>query len=261
MKNILILGSGRSGTSMMAGLFSKSGYHMGEDLYKPRNTNPKGFFESREINFINEDIIKLSLPQRIKIWKWELLKHRPTTGQRWLAQMPLKTELKYTQDIVKRIKTEVAKAPFCYKDPRFSYTLPLWKPYLKDTILLVVFRHPASTVVSILKECQGMPYLSNLKITEEDALNVWYLMYSHILSFYNQQKWGKWYFFHYEQVLSGEATTKIKQDLDITVDEAFVEASLQRNKLEHSNIDTDHIREVYLKLCEYSNYTCEYELV
>ncbi|NIM13858.1 MAG: sulfotransferase family protein, partial [Candidatus Aminicenantes bacterium] len=54
MKNCLILGSGRSGTSMIAGILHKAGYFMGDNLYPPRSANPKGFFENWEINEINE---------------------------------------------------------------------------------------------------------------------------------------------------------------------------------------------------------------
>ena len=50
VKNCLILGSGRSGTSMIAGILHKAGYFMGDNLYPPRSANPKGFFENWEIN-------------------------------------------------------------------------------------------------------------------------------------------------------------------------------------------------------------------
>ena len=64
MRNIIILGSGRSGTSMLAGCLSTSGYFMGDNLYKKRESNPKGFFENKEINTINEDILSLVTKNR-----------------------------------------------------------------------------------------------------------------------------------------------------------------------------------------------------
>jgi hypothetical protein len=36
MRNVPIMGSARSGTSMVAGLFYDKGYFMGPDLYQPR---------------------------------------------------------------------------------------------------------------------------------------------------------------------------------------------------------------------------------
>jgi len=45
MKNIIILGSGRSGTSMVAGTLSNKNHFMGDDLLSPHEkSNPKGFF-------------------------------------------------------------------------------------------------------------------------------------------------------------------------------------------------------------------------
>jgi hypothetical protein len=52
MYNLIVLGSGRSGTSMATGLFSQAGYFMGDNLYKPTVANPKGFFENEDINSI-----------------------------------------------------------------------------------------------------------------------------------------------------------------------------------------------------------------
>jgi hypothetical protein len=48
-KSILVLGSGRSGTSLASGILSKAGYYMGENLMPATHTNPKGFFESFDI--------------------------------------------------------------------------------------------------------------------------------------------------------------------------------------------------------------------
>ena len=47
--DLFITGSGRSGTSMVAGLFRATGAFMGQHLVKPRISNPLGFFEDAEI--------------------------------------------------------------------------------------------------------------------------------------------------------------------------------------------------------------------
>ena len=67
MKNVIILGSGRSGTSMVAGTLAKAGYYMGEQLLPANKANPKGFFEDIEVNAINEDILSSVAPRRPKI--------------------------------------------------------------------------------------------------------------------------------------------------------------------------------------------------
>ena len=56
-RNCLILGSGRSGTSMAAGILAKAGYFMGEEIWPANEGNPKGQFEDREVNQINDQLI------------------------------------------------------------------------------------------------------------------------------------------------------------------------------------------------------------
>jgi Uncharacterized protein conserved in bacteria len=63
MRNCLILGSGRSGTSMVAGTLASAGYFIGDNLYPRLASNPKGFFEDPEINAINEDLLARILPK------------------------------------------------------------------------------------------------------------------------------------------------------------------------------------------------------
>jgi hypothetical protein len=46
-RNCLILGSGRSGTSLAAGILAQAGYFMGDELWPVNIGNPKGQFEDR----------------------------------------------------------------------------------------------------------------------------------------------------------------------------------------------------------------------
>ncbi|WKN44450.1 sulfotransferase [Tunicatimonas pelagia] len=253
MKNIIVLGSGRSGTSMLTGLFAKSGYFMGGNLYPGRDTNPKGFFESGQINSINEDIIREVAPKRLRLGPIDPFSNRPNRpGQRWLTQLDLNTKLPDSDQYSDRITSLVSQQPFCFKDPRFCYTLPVWKPYLNNTIFLVVFRHPHSTANSMVKEYKAMPYLRGFKFTKQDALNVWHLMYSHILNRHIHDG-GNWLFMHYEQILSGECYNVIEEFAEVKVDRGFVDQKLNRNvsreKLEVS------LKVVYDSLCEKSKYT------
>ena len=75
MRNCIILGSGRSGTSMVAGSVAGAGYHMGDQLHAARISNPKGFFESSEINDINEALLAPSMGEVSRLG----------SGQRWLG--------------------------------------------------------------------------------------------------------------------------------------------------------------------------------
>src|SRR4051812_26970362 len=86
--NIFVLGSGRSGTSLLAGLFRRHGLFMGDQPYKARDSNPHGFFEDRSVNDINEALLATHVP--ISFLDKEIIygKDSPTHGQRWLTRLP-----------------------------------------------------------------------------------------------------------------------------------------------------------------------------
>lgn len=251
MHNLIILGSGRSGTSLAAGLFNKAGYYMGDDLYAPNSSNPKGFFENKEINGINEEILWQVTPRRPKGMVGPLLfKRRPGEDQLWLARIPLGTPMTCPDSIKDRIRKLVARAPFCFKDPRFSYTLPCWQPQMKNTRFLVVFRNPADTAKSILKECKEAGYLHSFSISREESLKVWQLMYSHILKMYRAD--GSWFFLHYDQMLSPQRLIPLEAFAGAKVDRSFPERSLKRS------VSTESVPAeaslLYHLLCELANY-------
>lgn len=222
MHNCLILGSGRSGTSMLGGILNTAGYYMGENLYEPRKANPKGFFESPAINSINERLLGPHARSRcryplMRLWRSLF------SAERWLAQIPLGTQITSTPRIAARIAAEVAHRPFAFKDPRFCYTLPAWRPHLpRDTVFLCIFREPGRTVASILKERRRK--YPDLLLRSEDAFGVWSDMYEHVLKLHRHD--GNWLFVHYHQVLNGSALPAIEKFLGVQVDASFPDATL-----------------------------------
>lgn len=250
MRNCIILGSGRSGTSMVAGLMAKSGYYMGDNLYKARESNPKGFFESPSINGINEDLLAGVLPGRPAILGWWWYKDRPLRRQLWLARVSLDTEMHCPPKTRTRIGKQVQRQPFCFKDPRFCYTLPAWRPYLNDTAYVCVFRDPAVTAASILKECQRSAYLHSLTMTFDVALEVWFLMYQHVLG--KHAKNGDWLFVHYNQVLGGQGIDDLEKHVGGPLDRSFPESKLRRST-SSASVPGD-VRGLYLELCRRSGY-------
>ena len=60
-KIIIVLGCHRSGTSMIAGVLSKMGVFVGDDLIMDTMPeNPKGYYEDREAVAINADLLEES---------------------------------------------------------------------------------------------------------------------------------------------------------------------------------------------------------
>ena len=253
VKNVVVLGSGRSGTSMVTGTLAGKGFYMGSGLYRPSVTNPKGYFESWDINGINEDLLAMVIPPRPRILgKW-FFRKRPQLGQRWLARVPLGTTIPCSSQIVERIKRVVQNQPFCIKDPRFSYTLPVWRPFLKNVVFLCVFRSPVSTVSSMVKARTVMPYLRSLSIDDKLALEVWSLMYRHILDIHRHE--GDWLFLHYDQVLGGEGLDRIEKFVGAKVNRDFPDPALKRS-VPRKTISKE-ARKIYEKLCALAGYAEE----
>mgnify|MGYP006290474083 CR=1 FL=1 len=57
-KEVIILGLGRTGTSMVAGILEKLGIDMGTNYKKKNDSNPLGYFENVEFLEINKQILK-----------------------------------------------------------------------------------------------------------------------------------------------------------------------------------------------------------
>jgi hypothetical protein len=238
---------------MVAGCLSNSGYFMGEQLHAANDANPKGFFEDVEINRINEDLLaQVVAPPPPIIGKW-LFNDRPTLWQRWLARVPVGTPIPSPEPITKRMRAQVAHQPYCFKDPRFSYTLPVWRPYLRDTVFICVFREPGRTARSIVKECNDAPYLQSLRMTVSLAIDAWTLMYRSILELHSQD--GEWLFIHYDQVMEQEGLDRLERFTGATIDRSFPEQTLRRSPAA-STVPTEAQR-VYETLCTRAKYHVE----
>ncbi|MBI5431764.1 MAG: glycosyltransferase [Planctomycetes bacterium] len=235
MHDLVILGSGRSGTSMLAGLFAHAGWFVGDDPYPGREANPKGFFEARDVNGINEWLIASVEPRSTDLGAW----------QRWLSVLPDGVEFRVPAELAERMRRLCARRPFCFKDPRFSYTLPAWRDALGAAKHLVVFREPAATAASIVKECRTADYLKGLDFSFERALESWSASYRRLLD--ASRRGGDWLFLHYDQILSGDALDALEACADAPIARDFPERSLKRSRAE-SAVPSE-VAELYRELC------------
>jgi hypothetical protein len=252
VRNCIILGSGRSGTSAAAGVMARAGYFMGSRLMLADERNPAGYFEDEEINAINEELLMQVVPVcRSGIIGKYLLKNHMPYGMRWLARIPLNASMSCPSRLNERIKLLTAREPYCFKDPRFSYTLSIWRPFLRNNIYVCVFRNPVATANSILKVCSVGEYPRGIVMNLERALRVWELMYRHILEIHYRQG-GAWLFIHYEQLLNGSALQTLGNILDITPDSDFVLREL--NHTRPSGVIPQKLRTTYKRLCELARY-------
>lgn len=250
MRSCLILGSGRSGTSMLAGILHSAGYYMGDQLLPPTSSNPKGYFEDRAVNHLNEDLLVQLLPvkplgPRGRLYPWRL-----SYGHRWLADLDAASTVQSTPEIETRMQAIVRQRPFCFKDPRFCYTLDCWRAALGDVVFFCVFREPGRTAASMIADSRERLYLKDLRLSRSRALRVWTCMYSHVLDTHRHR--GQWSFVHYDQILDGSAVPRIENFIETSVDVSFVDRSLKRSPA--SNSVSRRATDTYKQLCLLAKY-------
>lgn len=262
MHNCFVLGAGRSGTSMVAGTLADAGYYMGDTMMPATGANPKGFFESREVEALNEDLVRTmlrpTLRERISRGLGILAPQpnfadAPAWGKvHWLAILPRYRDPTVTSAKAARIAQITDHQPFCIKDPRLCYTLSGWRPHLHHAVFICVFREPAITAASILKEVEQEDYLKGIRLSYRQALDVWACMYAHIL--YKHRHRGEWLFLHYNQVLTQDGLDKIEALTGAAVNRAFPDAQLARTKA-HARPVPRPIDRMYRQLCALAGYT------
>jgi len=237
-KNCLVVGCGRSGTSCMMGSICGSGYNIGGTGHAGNLGNPKGYFETKEVNNINDTML--------------FSDHRSmfTQGSKhgWLTRFPVDECPMELPDTAHRIRAILSTRPLCLKDPRFSYTLPIWRRYLPDAKHICMIRHPGEVVNSILRNCATAPYLSNIQIDKAICYDIWRHMYTHLLRHANIE----WVFVHYYQLLDGSKFDDIDALLDIQSDRCFPTKSLRRSDRDDS-VPRD-VMDLYLRICEFARY-------
>jgi len=134
-----VIGMHRSGTSAVARALHLLGLRAptGQDLMGPDASNPTGYFESRSLRFVNDELL-LSL------------------GGTWSAPPPLEPgweQEPIASSLVDRAIEAFLRAypegPWVWKDPRTSITLPFWDRVLGPRPLVALFRHPIEVIRSL----------------------------------------------------------------------------------------------------------------
>lgn len=133
---VFVLGMHRSGTSAVAGLVSQLGLRLSraDDLAAPMPDNPEGFWESRALSAVNDDLLRVlggtwsAPPQLAAGWLWDpRLEER-----RAAARMVFDSVYQPTDD-----------RDWLWKDPRNSLLLPFWASLLNvRPIVILASRHP-----------------------------------------------------------------------------------------------------------------------
>jgi len=226
---------------------------MGDNLYPSRESNPKGFFENDVINGINERI--LSHYDYIKIQNtnnppaYQSSPFNPLYGQRWLSYIEPETSITYIDDsIVTEIQKVLSVPVYAYKDPRFTFTLPIWNRFLPSEIVYIcMFRQPDITVESVIKDCTSADYLKDFYIDCDIIFKLWYNSYQRVLKNLNEDTNLKMIFVNYEQLLSKDILPELSKKLDVDLDSLFISPDLNRSR--SSNDSPQYALDLYKTLC------------
>jgi hypothetical protein len=144
---VVVLGSGRSGTSLLMQVLAALGMRVSEELIKARRDNPEGFFEDAPIVRIQADLLRA-----LGAWPYHPL---PAD---WLARpAPAAAREALRRVLAQRL------APgglWGFKDPRTAAFLPLWQGIFAEEDIapryILALREPGSIIRSFM-QAYGTP--------------------------------------------------------------------------------------------------------
>lgn len=138
---VLVTGSGRSGTSSLAGTLKRLGLHVPAPEVPAKPSNPKGFYEPQWVI----DFHKRHL-QELALHNIDARPDAPRAVQRRLTDGAVREELSAW------LAEQLPDAPLVIKDPHAFWFADLWKDVAREQgaglRLLTALRHPAEVVGS-----------------------------------------------------------------------------------------------------------------
>lgn len=250
-RNVVVVGSGRSGSSLVAGLVATAGHHMGRRLLRANDANPRGFFEDFRTLLVNEQLLAPYtdvLPQprytRCRIYPRPLVEL-----QRWLAVLWPEVAVQARPELEPKMRATLVDGPWCRKDPRFCHTLPVWEPLFGDAVRICVFREPGRTATSMV----SLARRQQVELSYGGALEIWAAGYLRVL--HRHRHHGQWVFVHYDQILDGTGIDRLERAIGTRLDTAVVDPALRRTP--DQGRWPAGVGEIYQELCEVAGYPAE----
>jgi hypothetical protein len=136
---IILLGMHRSGTSAVGGFLQQAGFYFGppEQAYDLHPTNPKGFFERRDVVHIDDRILAAAGAN------WIMTQTLPPDFAGVFAPPELREEARAVAD-------DLSAHPASFvKDPRMCLTLPFWQPLFRQPLYVILHRNPLAVAASL----------------------------------------------------------------------------------------------------------------
>jgi hypothetical protein len=158
---IVVLGMHRSGTSVLSAALECLGVEFGDFLLGPRDDNPKGFWEDRDVVELNERLHALagSLSSSLGFDVECLLD---------ASEYPC-----VRQELAELLEARLGShARFGIKDPRMSRLMDVWLPVLEElgveTAFVLPLRNPLSVAASLSRR-DAFPVIKSLLLWYEHS--------------------------------------------------------------------------------------------
>jgi hypothetical protein len=129
---IIVVGPGRCGTSLVAGVLHHLGVFMGSEFVSANESNPDGYWEDRSFRDLNQAV----LSNKISIQQWGL---------------------KIDQLIGKR---RAPRVPWGWKDPRTCHLLNQYLSHLNKPFFIRCRRNPEDIEKSMVRAYAGIGWTS-----------------------------------------------------------------------------------------------------
>jgi hypothetical protein len=139
---VLVVGVGRSGTSLLAGILGQLGFHIPQPEIEADETNPRGFGEPRWVVDFHTPLME---KVRVRVFD-----SRPIAFEKTHAAG---AEPEVRERLREWLRGELDQAEaVVIKDPRVTWFLPLWSSAAEDVgtrpSLVTMLRHPAEILLS-----------------------------------------------------------------------------------------------------------------
>jgi hypothetical protein len=224
IRQLLVLGMHRSGTSAIAGLLHACGAYVGapEELMPAAPENPKGFFERRDANDLFNALLRSAGAAWWKIRDFQLSRIPPAMLQK--AERELRT----------LVGDLDAHGTWVLKEPRLCLLLPLLRPHLTRPAAIIAVRHPLEVMQSLQRR-NGFPRVAALALWE-----------AYVVALLRHSADMPRLFVSYSSLVKNPSlmTDLLKQDLEAVgvvglhrPDDVFVERSLHHEQVSDASLE------------------------
>ena len=130
MKNVIILGPGRTGSSFLAGLISHNKFYINLEKIQARRAYPDGDYENPELIDLNKKLFFASGYDHHKI------RYGRSVDINAMKNLAQGNELEEFKALIKKC---AQNRPWLWKDPRLCYTIHFWQEFLNFNDINLIF--------------------------------------------------------------------------------------------------------------------------